>query len=193
MIEQERDKYQRVWAHPDYRRWSPGEAIVPVFLERLPWQKEEGLLDLGCGTGRAGKLLHDAGLRVLMIDLCREAVEVSDIPFMEACLWELPAGLHPREWVFCVDVLEHLPPDYIGSTLDDLAALTIKGGLLKIACFEDGCGAMIGEPLHLTVQPALWWLERIKARWEIFDVDDDGGYLTAFVGARRGKRNRSVE
>lgn len=186
MIEQERDKYRRTWAYPAYRLWSPGEGMVPAFLERLPWQKDDGLLDLGCGTGRAGKLLADAGLRVLMIDLCREAVE-ADVPFMEACLWELPPGVQPREWIFCVDVLEHLPTEYIGSTLDDLARLTMKGGLLKIACFADGFGETVGEPLHLTVQPALWWLQRIKARWDIIHVDDSGGYLTAFVGVRRGK------
>lgn len=186
-IAQEREKYQRIWAHPDYRRWSPGEAMVPVFLERLPWQAGNGVLDLGCGTGRAGKQLADAGLRVLMIDLCEDAVEVTGVPFMEACLWTLPMGLSPREWIFCVDVLEHLPTEYIGSVLDDLARLTIKGGLLKIACFEDACGAIIGEPLHMTVQSPMWWLMRIKARWDVRHVDDQGGYLTAFVGGRRGQ------
>lgn len=160
---------------------------MPAFLERCRPVTGDSVYDLGCGTGRAGRALAAAGLTVKLIDVCREAIEVPELPFLDATLWDLPPGLQPADWIFCVDALEHLPTEYVGPTLDDLARLTIKGGLLKIACFEDACGAMIGESLHLTIQPALWWLQRIKARWDIIHADDSGGYLTAFVGGRRGK------
>jgi cyclopropane fatty-acyl-phospholipid synthase-like methyltransferase len=58
--EKERAKYQSIWAYPQYRMNSPGEAAVPRFLFHLPWAAGDTLIDLGCGTGRAGKALAEA-------------------------------------------------------------------------------------------------------------------------------------
>lgn len=183
VLAHEQDKYRRMWAHPAYRQYSPGEQAVATFLGGLPWKAGDSLVDLGCGTGRAGAALAAAGLRVQLLDFCRDAVEVAGLTFIEAVLWALPPGLPRYEWIYCVDVLEHIPPEYVDATLDGMADLTLQGGYLQIACTPDGCGALIGERLHLTVQPPAWWRAHIARRWTILADQSDAGTARFLVGA----------
>ena len=93
------------------------------------------------------------------------------------------------DWIYCVDVLEHLPTEQIDAALDGFTHITRHGGFLQIALFEDGCGNLIGETLHLTVQPYAWWHEKIAARWTLghaqegTDVRGIDGYATFLLGA----------
>ena len=81
----EREKYARMWAEPTYRQWSPGEASVEKFLSGVRWAPGDTVVDLGCGTGRAGLALAAKGLGVVLVDCCQEAVEFKarDLPFLE--------------------------------------------------------------------------------------------------------------
>lgn len=192
LIQQERQKYQRMWARPDYHAWSPGEHAAQTFLKGCAWTAGDTVIDLGCGTGRAGRELANAGLQVRLLDICRDGLEVEDLPFTEACLWDMPPGMRPYDWIFSVDVLEHLPTEYIGPALDQMAGLTIKGGYLQIALFEEYCGKAINERLHLTIQPQAWWEERIAQRWTILHGEDgcdtrgNSGYAKFLIGPRKG-------
>ena len=50
--EQEKDKYERMWAVKDYRSNSPGERLL-IYSPKSSFTKGESIIDLGCGTGRA--------------------------------------------------------------------------------------------------------------------------------------------
>ena len=73
----------------------------------------------------------------------------------------------PADMVACIDVLEHIEPDYLDSVLDDLRRLTEAvlfctihtGPAMKV--LSDGRNA------HLTQQPMEWWLPKL---WERFDL-----------------------
>ena len=188
--ERERRKYERMWTEiPNYRTNSPGEKLVAQFLREAAWNKGDTLIDCGAGTGRASKRLADAGLNVLMVDITRTATDDGiDLPFFAACLWELPLPvLNQRfDWVYCCDVLEHIPTEHVDETLDGLQAMTGKGAFLQIALFNDGFGQRIGQPLHLTVKPAAWWLEKVEKRWRINSWSvNEGSYFIALTGEAR--------
>jgi 2-polyprenyl-3-methyl-5-hydroxy-6-metoxy-1,4-benzoquinol methylase len=191
----ERTKYVRMWREPSYRNWSPGEASVQRFLDGVDWHPHETVVDLGCGTGRAGVALEKAGLDVVLVDCCREAVEPAAawISFSEQNLWSLHPSLPVYDWIYCVDVLEHLPTEQIDAALDGFARITKRGGFLQIALFEDHCGTLIGETLHLTVKPHEWWREKIAARWTLredgegTDIRGIEGYATFLLGAPHAK------
>jgi hypothetical protein len=56
----EEEKYKAMWARPEYRQVSPGAECVDGFLEIV---KPYGVvIDFGCGTGKAGLRMKDAGL-----------------------------------------------------------------------------------------------------------------------------------
>jgi hypothetical protein len=126
-------------------------------------------------------------LHVTQMDITATAldpeVRALNLPFLEASLWEMPL-LFKFDWIFCTDVLEHLPTDKVDDALDALAKITGKGAFLQIALFADGMGYDIGEKLHLTVKPSAWWKEKIERRWFTTNYAVDGR-LTTLTGAAK--------
>lgn len=191
LLETERDKYERMWNESSYSNWSPGEAAVGTFVGIVPWAQDDSLVDLGCGTGRAGLVLSKLGFNVTLLDFCQRAVQATHLPFVEACLWDLP--FMRFDWIYCVDVLEHIPPEMVDQVLQQMAKITNKGGYLQIALFEDHCGKTIGETLHLTLESPEWWLAQIGKHWPVTyikdsrDIRGNDGYAKFILGAPDGK------
>jgi SAM-dependent methyltransferase len=183
--EAEHKKYQRMWTEvAGYRSNSPGEGLVKKFLAVADWEDGDSLVDLGCGPGRASLLLQDNGLRVTMLDIAGEALDKSvkvragilGMVFIEQNLWDVYLSIHGRfDWLYCCDVLEHIPTEHVDATLNNMRAMTGKGAFLQIALWDDSFGNKIGETLHLTVKPIPWWREKIESRWNIklCELSDD--------------------
>ena len=167
--ESERLKYSKIWTEvPSYRVRSPGELLVPYFLRWASWTAGDTLLDAGSGGGKASIKLQEAGLTVTMLDISKEgpAPEAKGIPFIEACLWELPGNLRAYDWIYCCDVLEHIPEEKVDLVFGGLANRMIKGAFFQIAMFPSTCNCT-GDTLHLTLKPENWWLERLTKYWKI--------------------------
>jgi len=177
-----------MWARPEYREHSPGLRWAANFVSRIDIPGDDTVIDLGCGTGRAAAYFATRFKRAYGFDICPQALDEgveNQIHFVEGCLWEpLPAWMHGMnfDWFYCTDVLEHIPPEYVGPTLDNIASLGRKGGFMSIAHFEDYCGKLIGETLHLTVHAGDWWLKQIEQRWAI---ESWTGTNTSLVFVRR--------
>lgn len=164
LVDTEREKYTRMWSVSAYRRYSPGERVADAAWKRLKPKNRETLYDLGAGTGRAALYFSNRGLNVRAVDFVNNALEV-EVPFVQACLWELT--LPPADLIFCVDVLEHIPPQKIDDTLRCMAVVMLRRGYLKIHCAPDRFGRQIGETLHLTVQPPEWWFEVVSRYFRV--------------------------
>lgn len=185
-IEDERHKYWRMWQHKEYRRNSPGERQATLFRSRIVPERGDTLIDLGCGTGRAGAALAAKGFNVTLFDLVNAVDDGIGLPFIEGNIWDL-RELPKFDWIFCTDVLEHVPPEQVDNTLKGMARITRKGGFLTIAHFEDNCGRMINEALHLTIQPAEWWMRKIEKLWNVKESESRGRVSTWIVlGEPRG-------
>lgn len=163
-------KYGAMWARPEYRKISPGEQLAAAFIQTAKPRAGAHVVDFGCGTGRGGKALATLGeLRVTLVDFVRNCldddvramVEAGQLGFVKA---DLEVGPLPvAEYGFCCDVMEHIPPDKVERVLDNVLRAA-RHVFFSISTVEDSCGALIGEPLHLTVQPYSWWAERFAAR-----------------------------
>jgi SAM-dependent methyltransferase len=197
---EEKRKYDLLWTKvPGYRDVSPGQDLAPLFLALVKKELDGGqtLIDFGCGTGRAAKefLIHD--LRVQLVDISPECLDQEiqfllhvdeRLQFHEACLWDLPKEIKSAPWLFCCDVLEHIPENRIDAVLKNMALRMENKGLFSICMKEEHCRGQLEFPLHLTVRPLEWWHEQLGNHFEILAEKsiEEGLYGVYFVG-KKGK------
>lgn len=165
----ERAKYRSMWDKPEYRRFAPGEQAASMFLAQARLRPDAEVIDFGCGTGRGALMIAAlGGARVQMLDFAENCLDpevrqalgtqngrlkfavcdlTNEIPF------HAPYG-------FCTDVMEHIPPEDVLKVLKNILAAA-EHVFFQISCVPDEFGAMIGEPLHLTVQPPTWWIQQL--------------------------------
>ncbi len=184
-----------MWCRPEYRHNSPGFNAVGEFFRHFKGQIVEGesIIDFGCGTGMASSAFFFEGLSVRMVDIAANCLDEKvvhlltlcpeKIAFIEACLWKLPKFLDQADWIYCCDVLEHLPTKYIDIALFQMASRTKKGGFLQIFLKEEPYGDLIEKKLHLTVQSKEWWLDKIKKYWKIdaFGPEIEGYRFSVYI------------
>jgi hypothetical protein len=75
----------------------------------------------------------------------------------------------PAPFVCCIDVLEHVEPEYIDQVLDDLQRVISDIGYFTVCDVPATKILMDGRNAHLIIQPVEWWQEKIKSRFDIVD------------------------
>ena len=171
----EKDKYRRMWQFDMYRTFSPAEQVVDQIAAFI--DKPGSVIDFGCGTGRAQLALTHKGFDVIGVDFadnCRDA-EAQQLPFLE---WDLslPCPLGGM-WGYCCDVMEHIPPHQVDDVIRNIANSCSEGVFFRIEFAPDGMGALIGQPLHLSVHGADWWQEKLKAAFDHVAYEGDGIFI----------------
>lgn len=73
----------------------------------------------------------------------------------------------PADMVVCIDVLEHIEPEYLDNVLDHLEELTEVILFASIHTWPAGKTLDDGRNAHLTQQPYNWWLPKLWERFEI--------------------------
>jgi len=181
VVNRERMLYEEVWGIPGYGDFSPGEQYLPAFLDMLAIQpvvaappRDCTVLDAGCGSGKGALALQQAGFTVTCLDITDEGLlpEAERFPFIESPLWEPLAPTH--DYVYCTDVLEHIPPQFTMLVVQRLREAATCGVFLSISLVPDQFGVFLGQPLHQTVQPYSWWLENLSTLGEVIESRDLG-------------------
>jgi 2-polyprenyl-3-methyl-5-hydroxy-6-metoxy-1,4-benzoquinol methylase len=111
-----RVRYEEYWDGP-----APPPEEDPLTEERVQHflelaSKARTVLDLGCGSGRASRLLSDAGKKVVGIDISSVALRKATTSralgsigyLMGSCEATFPLQSESVDAVFCADVIEHL-------------------------------------------------------------------------------------
>lgn len=181
---QEKKKYDIIWReYPKYRECSPGEDFVSFFFEGFQSELRPGqtLIDFGCGTARVANDFISKGLHVTLVDISRYSLDEQirhllklfshQLHFVQACLWQLPSSLKPGSWIYCCDVLEHLPESHIDTVLKEMEKRMKKGGYFSICLQEDLTGKKLGHSLHLTIKDKSWWEEKLQKFFTIAGED----------------------
>ncbi|NGX47029.1 MAG: hypothetical protein K1000chlam3_00398 [Chlamydiae bacterium] len=182
--ESEKSKYDIIWRdHPSYRECSPGEAFATFFFDGFKGEIRAGqtIIDFGCGTARVTKDFLSKGLNITLVDISPYCLDeeirhlltlfANQLHFQQGCLWQLPESLKSAYWIYCCDVLEHIPEDFIDVCLEQMAKRTRYGGYFSICLQEDLAGKRLGHPLHLTVKEKAWWERKIDQHFTIVGED----------------------
>jgi hypothetical protein len=142
--------------------------MVSQIIERLGVSH---LLDYGCGS-QCNLAKH---LKVKQ-KLTYQAYDPGVPRFAKAAL--------PAQMVACVDVLEHIEPDYLEGVLDDICRLTEAVCFLSIHTGPAIKTLSDGRNAHLIQQPMQWWLPQLWNRWDLQTVQvtsEHGFFVVGFT------------
>lgn len=180
LAKQECEKYEKVWAAPEYDRYSPGLENVDRFMKVMKPDPLSTIIDIGCGAGRAGLEFEKRGLIPYWLDITDAALDpaVPRTSFTQAPIWSHEWGTkypHGFDYGFCCDVLEHILPELVLVCIDRIM-WKCRTAWLQIAHVPDEFGPkLIGEPLHLCVRPHEWWLDNISLLYKVVDARELSG------------------
>jgi len=157
---------QDLHRNPNYGVASLG--FGPIVRQVIDRFKPDALCDYGAGKQNLLKALEAAG------------VSIAYHPYDPAFPEYGPA--RRADLVCCIDVLEHIEPEFLDNVLDELAALTARVGLFSVHTGPAVKVLADGRNAHLIQQPSSWWLPRLCQRFEIDELrSTQGGF---FVVAR---------
>jgi len=118
------------------------------------------LLEIGFGKGLILDKLARKGFECYGVDITLEGLKhnpnIHDgITFREAYAWNLPFGNDQFDIVYSTDVLEHIPPLYVGETIKELKRVSKNLNVHCIATVPDS--KRFGYDCHLSVLPIEVW------------------------------------
>lgn len=187
-VNPEQTKYEKLWGYvPGYRSVAPGEEYVSLFMERVNVYRGASVIDFGCGTGRGALAIATlCGADVLALDFVpecldievRQAVQGGRLRFEAADLTQ-PIAHKTAEYGYCTDVMEHVRPEDVHTVLRNVM-VAAKRVFFAISTVDDKFGEVLGEPLHLTVQPHAWWREQFESLGARIDWDKNDGEVSFF-------------
>ncbi len=73
----------------------------------------------------------------------------------------------PADFISCIDVMEHIEPDYLNAVLDEIQFLTKKLCFFSIATLPARKKLSDGRNAHLIQKPSRWWLLNLCNRFNI--------------------------
>lgn len=180
LVTHEREKYQTAWAIEAYAKNSPGAQLVGMFRD-MAGADGGTVLDAGCGSGKGALALHAAGFDVTMCDLTPDGVvpEAQELPFVATALWDaltpvayMAHGRNVFDYVYCCDVLEHVPTPFTMLVVARLLDVAHCGVFLSISTVPDQFGSFVGEQLHRTVQPFVAWRDQLGTIGRVVEARD---------------------
>ncbi|MGN6330844.1 MAG: methyltransferase domain-containing protein [Motilibacteraceae bacterium] len=171
-------------------------ATRPLGVERLrhveafaATARERGcrsVLEVGCGAGRDGRLLRDAGLSYVGIDLSTQAARTCHglgLPAVQGSATRLPFASESVDAAWTMSTLMHLPGDGFARAVDELRRVVRPGGLVELGVWGHAADGERTHPdgryfRHRTDETLRQELARLGTllAFETWDWFEDGGH-----------------
>jgi len=152
--EEYRKEQEKLHENPEYGVASV--SFAPIVTNLINTLKVNEMLDYGAGKGRLAKTINPD--RRVLIELYDPAMP------------EWAGEPEPREFVTCIDVLEHIEPDMLDNVLDDLQRVTKRYGFFTIHTGPAVKVLSDGRNAHLTQEDYKWWLPKLWTRFKVHQL-----------------------
>ena len=155
---------------PDYGQASVTYApMLSQIINRLGVTQ---LLDYGCGKGRlfqALKVAHEMKLQAY-----------------DPGIPAFAGDPVPMQMVACIDVLEHVEPEFLDAVLDDLVRVTEVVGFFTVCTVAAERTLSDGRNAHLIQRDMVWWFNKLASRFDIqtLQVTGDSFFVIVYAQAR---------
>src|SRR5262245_5427565 len=147
-----RAQQQQLHVNPQYGHMSL--SFAPLVKKMMEQFGLKSVSDYGAGKCKLRKGLHDLG----KADFEYFAYDPAFPEYGEP---------RPADLVCCIDVLEHIEPNYLAAVLADLRAITVRFGFFSIATGPAKKALPDGRNAHLIQQRSSWWLPKLCDHFEI--------------------------
>lgn len=131
-------------------------VFAPLIAKVIRSNAIGSLSDYGAGKQNLQKVLRSSG------------IDLPYYPFDPAFPEYGPA--RPADLVCCIDVLEHIEPEYLDAVLKDLQRIMPKIGFLSIHTRPADKTLPDGRNAHLIQEQPSWWLPRLCRYFEIHQL-----------------------
>lgn len=136
-------------------------------VESLGLKEGDTLVDYGCGKGSLSKELKKSGVRTINYDpsigmFSKHPRDYEGYPF---------------QYLACMDVLEHVEPEYLGNVLNDILGCFTDKAFILVSTEPSNKKLSDGRNAHLIINGANWWLDRLE---------ETGYRVGALVDNRKG-------
>ena len=149
-LEQQKELHK----NPDYGVASL--AFAPLVAQVVRANGTNSISDYGAGKQNLQKALQNAG------------IDLPYSPFDPAFPEYGPA--RPADLVCCIDVLEHVEPEFTDQVLAELQRIMPRIGFISIHTGPAGKVLSDGRNAHLVQKPASWWLPKLCKFFEIHQL-----------------------
>lgn len=138
---------------------------APLVKQILKKNNFTSISDYGAGKKNLQEALFNIGLK-----------DFSYFPFDPA--FPEYGDPKPADLVCCIDVMEHIEPQYLDNVINDLKRITINTGFFNISTKPAKKTLADGRNAHLIIKPVNWWLSLFLPFFNIEHLQQsDTGFL----------------
>jgi hypothetical protein len=179
MLISEDYKAQQRELHQNEYYGTASVSYAPLVTNLINQLQIDEMLDYGAGKGRLAESIKPD--RKLLIELYDPAQpDWSDTP-------------SPRQFVTCIDVLEHIEPELLNNVLNDLQRVTKQYGFFTI---HTGPAVKVlndGRNAHLIQEDFRWWLPKLWSRFDIHSMSHTPSGFNVVVKANGNNDVRIIK
>jgi hypothetical protein len=140
--------------HRDPKYGIASVHFAPIVKKCLEMSGAKSISDYGAGKRRLWLALQELGVKNIEYHAYDPAFPEYGPP-------------KPADLVCCIEVLEHIEPEFVENVLAELRSVTRALGFFTIATGPAIKKLADGRNAHLIQQPSSWWLPRLCKHFEI--------------------------
>ena len=151
----QKEFYTQLWK----TEYTPSQCAEPLarYIAKTA-NKDDLLLDIGCGDGTTVHKLRAAGFKAYGVDLTLAGVKEASPFFYEMPITKMDLFLDSAfDYTFSTDCLEHLPEEEVGPAIAEILRITKRQTFHCIPIIGD---TRLGIDVHLSKHEPDWWSRR---------------------------------